>query len=245
MKIFSFVFVFLISHSFLFSQIESGKKKGKKNKTTIEPSKQSEEEQKTIVSLSYGRGNSFRILKQNGYFYGDSLGERSLETKKATPAFYLALNSPLQKKLFLDFGIGFQQFGEQYSKVLLDSMVSYENKYSNLVLPFKIQYKKGKDFQFFVSTGFQAQLALKFSNAYTITKDNTSTTTTSTITYNKTSFSFASTSSIGFQMRFSPKSCLIVSGDFIQQLSSSYNKQAPYIHKPNFLGFKIGLGFKI
>lgn len=245
MKIFSLTCLFLFTNSILFSQIESGKKKGKKNKQVVEASKQNENEPKTIVSLSYARGNSFRILKQNGDFFGDSLGEKSLETKIPCSGIYLGLNNSLQKNLFLDFGIGFQQFGEQFSKDMIDSTISYENKYSNIVLPLKIQFKKGKDFQLFVSTGFQAQLALAFSNEYTITKDNASNTIKSEITYNKNSFSLASCSSIGFQMRFSPKSCLIVSGDFIQQLSSSYNKQAPHIHKPNFYGFKIGLGFKL
>jgi hypothetical protein len=245
MKIFTLLFLFLVTNSFLFSQIESGKKKGKKNKQAVESSKPVEMEQKTIVSLNYARGNSFRTLQQNGDFYGDSLGERSNETAQATSGVYLTLNNPINKNLFLDFGIGFQQFGERYSKDLLDSTISYENKYSNLVLPLKIQFKKGKDFQFFVSTGFQAQLALAFTNEFTTTKDNASNTTKTEITYNKNSFSIASTSSLGFQMRFSPKSCLIVSGDFIRQLSSSYNSQASYIHKPYFYGFKVGLGFKL
>jgi len=231
-----------------FAQIESGKKgeKKKKIKTTEAVSTSTKPlEDYTLLSLSYAHGSAFRLLKTNGDFYGDSLGEKSREQRLNTSAVYLGANSKLSKNLYLDFGLGFQQFGEQYEHEFTDSTVNYKTKYSTVVLPFKLHFQVGKKVIFFVNTGIQAQLLAGYSNEYTVKKGSAETTTETHLLKFKNTFSLASTSSLGIQFPFSPKTCLIVSGDYIQQVSSTFNKQAPYIHKSNFYGFKIGLGFKI
>lgn len=244
-------FLFLFSsllffelHSF--TQIESGKTGEKKKKpkevkktTPVTPS-----EDFTLLSLNYAHGNAFRLLKSNGDFYGEALGERAKEKLISANGFYFAANSKLNKNIYLDFGLGLQQYGEQYKYENLDTTISYTTKYSTTVLPLKIHFQTGKKLVLFFNTGIQAQLLVKYSNSYNSKIGAEETITETELLKYKNSFSLASTTSIGIMYPFSTKTCILLSGDFIQQISSTYNNQAPYIHKANFYGFKIGLGYK-
>lgn len=236
--------LFFEMHSY--TQIVSGKTsdKKKKNKELKKTTPVTPSEDFTLLSLNYAHGNAFRLLKSNGDFYGEDLGEHAKEKLISANGFYFAANSKLNKNIYLDFGLGLQQYGEQYTYQNLDTTISYTTKYSNVVLPLKVHFQTGKKLVFFFNTGIQAQLLSKYFNSNTTKIGEEEEIKETALLKYKNAFSLASTSSIGVSYPFSPKTCIMLSGDFIQQISSTYNKQAPYIHKANFYGFKIGLGCK-
>lgn len=244
---------FLLAALSLDAQIESGKTGPKKKRTRSKTEKVKGPATRqipvaydyTLLSLHYSFGSSFRTLKENGDFYGEPLGERSQETRLPVSGVYLGANTKFNKQIHLDFGLGFQQYGEQYTSSGSDTLVSYKTRYSNLVLPLKVQYQSGQKVIFFIGTGFQAQLLAAYLKKTSTTVEGNESTVKVTELKNKNPFSIASISSIGVQLPMSAKSTLLISGDYILQLSNTFNKQAPYIHRSNLFGFKVGIGFKI
>lgn len=243
---------FLLAAFSLNAQIESGKTGPKKKRTHTKTEKtegakpdKSPASDYTLLSLNYSYGSSFRTLKENGDFYGEPLGERSQETRLPVSGVYLAANTKFDGHIHLDFALGFQQYGEQYENSGSDTSISYKTTYSQLVLPLKVQYQGGKKVSFFIGTGFQAQLLAAYQNKTTVTIEGNESTIKETVLKNKSPFSLASTSSIGVQLPMTAKSTLLISGDYVLQLSNTFNKQAPYIHRSSLFGFKVGIGFKI
>ncbi|MGV3632139.1 MAG: hypothetical protein ACO1O6_13095 [Bacteroidota bacterium] len=235
------------------AQIESGKSGPRKKRTRTKTEKTKGPETNripvadnyTLLSLSYSYGSSFRTLKENGDFYGEPLSERSRETRLPVSGFYLGANTEFAGRIHLDFGLGFQQYGEQYKNSGSDTLISYKTTYSQLVLPLKVQYQTGSKVKFFIGTGFQAQLLAAYLNKTTTTIEGNENTVKVTELKNKTPFSIASTSSVGVQLPMNAKSMLLISGDYILQLSNTFNKQAPYIHRSNLFAVKVGIGFKL
>lgn len=243
----SILFLFLLLSGLgtvLHAQIESGKsgpkkKKPREVKTTVPTDDYS------LFSLNFAYGSSYRSLKPNGDFYGEELGEKSRETRLPVSGVYLAANTRFEGHFHLDFALGFQQYGEQYAGPESDTIVSYTNTYSQLVLPLKVHYQTGQKLVFFVGTGLQAQLMAAYVNKTTTETGDEKNTVKTTELKNKSPFSIASTSAIGIQYPLGNKTTLILSGDYIQQLTNTFNTQAAYIHRSSFWGVKLGLGFKI
>lgn len=242
----SLFILFVFSPLFLFSQIESGKSGGKKIKNKeVKVKTEEKSEDAILIQLSYLQGNSFRFLQKNGDFYGKELGERVNEFKLNTKNFQLGASSKITKNIALDFGIGFQQYGEKYEQTFSDTVIRYQNTYTNIVIPLKIQFQTGNDFVFFANTGIQAQQLFGYKNKYTTVYKNVETTVTDKTLSDKNSFSIANCLTLGVQLHWSKKTCIIFAGDFIQQITNTYNKQAAYIHKPYYYGYRISIGYKL
>ncbi len=251
MKIVS-LFCFLLFAFSLTAQIESGKtgpKKKKKNpekeKTEVIKAPETLTGDYTLLKFSYSYGSSYRSLKPNGDFYGEPLGERSKETRLPVSGFHLGVNTKFEGHIHLDFGIGFQQFGEQYNNGGSDTIIEYTSTYSRMVLPLKVQYHGGKKTVFFVGAGFEAQLLAAYSNKTTTTIESKESSVKVTTLKNKAPFSLAAVASAGVQLPLGKKLTFLASGEYSIQLSNTFNKQATYVHRSDLFGVKLGLGYKL
>ncbi|MCE3295666.1 MAG: hypothetical protein K0R65_1380 [Crocinitomicaceae bacterium] len=255
MKNFFSLFCLMLLTFSLNSQIETGKSgTKKKRKTTVQDKNTGTgktdktvvpKEDYTLLSLGYSYGSSFRSLKENGDFYGEPLGERGQEKRLPVSGVYLGANTKFDQKIHLDFGIGFQQYGEQYQNSGSDTTISYKTTYSHVVLPLKVQYQTGDKIIFFIGTGLQAQLLAAYLNKTSTTIEGNETTVKVTELKNKNPFSIASVSSAGVQLPLGNRASFLVSADYALQLSNTFNKQAPYIHRSNLFAIKAAIGFKL
>lgn len=225
-----------------FSQIESGKKNVKREKREIKVGADSLDPTANLIYLAYGTGSSYRMLKPNGDFYGEALGERAKEYQITTGNFNLGVKTQLQNKLQLDLGIGFIQYGEAYNQTINDTNIRYQNTYSHICTPIKIKYAIGRKVQFFVGTGLQAQMFYGFKHDETISSGKFSSNTVDKSSKNMNFFTLSSCSDLGIQYAFKGLLRLFLAADFYYQLNSSYLNQEPYIHKPFQFGGKFGVG---
>lgn len=236
-----FILLLLFTSLSLYSQIETvshPKQKEKKQKSQTS-------ENKSLFYIQYNYGISNRSLQKNGDFYGKELGERSSESPLSVSGFYMGINSPLYRRINLDMGLGFQQFGEQNNLNFSDTLIHYTNTYSNLVLPVKIHLQTGNRWAFFCNTGLQLQMLASYLNVRTVTINGQEERTKNKTLKDHQSISLSSTSSAGLKVQLSDKTSFYLSAGYVKQLTNTFNKQGPYIHKSDLLCLQFGLGFKM
>ena len=217
--IFTLTLIISFSNS-TFSQIESGKKTSKKTKILQNTKSSNSDSLKTnCVFLSYSTGTSFRNLSITEKFVKN---QDQLNSEVKIPSFSadLALKSHFNKNLFYIFGIGYQQFGEDF-KFEGDTTISYQTRYSNLILPFKIGIQGGKKLNYFVSTGLQGQMLYEYKKSETVKIEDTETSSSTKKTSNLSSFGLSSCSTIGLQYN-SNFFCFSLAGEYIYQLNSTF-----------------------
>jgi hypothetical protein len=243
------IVLFLVVNLFVFSsvsfaQIESGKKgevKPKKEKKEIE---QKPESSGLSIYGEYLFASSFRFLKSNGDFFGEELGERVNEKSIKTNNFTLGLEQQISKKFYLAFGLAFINYGEKYSETVSDSLLSYQNTYGFISVPVQFGYKKTiKRFSFSISAGLQAQFLNSFKNTQTYFKDGQELEITNKDDKHLNLTNLAFVNNLRFAYRLSNLIEYFVGTSYSLQLTSTYNKQQPYIHKGYLTGVKTGLIF--
>ncbi len=227
-----------------FSQIESGKKTSKNAKVLQNTKSQNCDSLKTnYVFLSYSKGTSFRNLSIREKFVKN---QDQLNSEVKIPSFNvdLALKSQITKNFFYNFGIGYQQFGEDFKFEGNDTSISYKTRYSNLILPFKIGIQGGKKLNYFAATGLQGQMLYEYKKTETIKIEDTETSVSTKKASNLSSFGLSSCSTIGLQYNLN-FICFALAMEYIYQLNSMFQVQKGLKHNPYFYGVKFSVGFKI
>lgn len=241
MKVSLILCLSMISFNLTFSQIESGKKGPEIKKVKVKAERNDSIIRNSAI-ISYGFGNSFRIASiQDSIFLTPSEIQNEFKVKSNQIGFNL--KQELNKNFAFSMGVGYQSFGEQFNLVA-DTSRKYEVKYKNFVVPLKFFVQAGKELKFFASTGFQGQFLFDYEKKITIKTSEKETVSSLNKDNNLRKVSFASTSSLGLQYYFS-NFTLNLSGDFIYQLSSTFQKQKGLTHNPFYYGISFGFGFYI
>jgi hypothetical protein len=231
--------IFCISS--IFSQIESGKK-GQEIKEVKIKREKNDSIIKNSAILSYGFGNSFRTISiQDSIFTNPS--ELREEFKVNRNQFAFNLKKEINKNFAFSMGVGYQSYGEQFNLVA-DTAKKYEIKYKNFVIPLQFYVQTGGNLKLFASTGFQAQFLFDYEKETTIRIADKETISSLNKDVNLRKVNLASTSSLGLQYYLS-NFTLTLKGDFIYQLSSTYQEQKGLNHHPFYYGISFGFGFYI
>ena len=233
-------------------QIESGKTKStpKKNSEKIESQEKIAILYQPTSEFYFGGsiGMADRMLTENSGLFGKPLGERANENPLITGGFTVGLRNKIKKNFWLDFGASLARNGESYDykSEINDSSYSYKTNYNYFAIPIKLQYITAGKFKFVAGLGLQPQLFMGFKQKNEwIDSENVN--GNSTITDNKqiNFFTISALANIGFSWQIKPKVSFYFLPEVRTQLNSTYQKQAPYIHKGMFLGIQTGFSFGI
>lgn len=185
---------------------------------------------------------NYRLLKENKEPYGDTLGLRALETHLNSWSFGVGIQNDINEFLSWDGGISYLRNGEQYNFESDDSTYSYQTQYSYIAMPVRINYFIGKEIKFTIGAGLVPQMfsGYKQEIQWTTSKEVKESETVETkMGFN--SFILSSIISAGVQLKMQKNWMLYVSPEVRIQLTSSYEKQADYIHKNRAYGLTFGL----
>ncbi|MES2589810.1 MAG: hypothetical protein V4622_12595 [Bacteroidota bacterium] len=226
--------------TFSFSQIVSGKKTQKPKRDLS--SNTNDTLKKAYLLLSYNNGISFREMSITEKIVKKQ-EQLNAETKMPVSNFELSFKSEINKHFYYHIGIGTQKYGEKYDFVG-DTSISYTTTYSNLAIPLKLSVQTGTKLNLFASTGIQAQMLVKYRKYETTIIGNNETEVIYKKSTNISPFTLASTSSIGVQYNLDIVS-FSLAGEYIRQLTSTFDSQKGIVHKPYFYGVKLSIGFRI
>lgn len=221
---------------------ESEKVEKKEEKKPKEPKKMDTLSNSTSIYFVTNWSKTSRVLTINPEMTADSLGERAFENQLSVWSFGVGIRTQLTKNLLWDGGISLYRNGESYNFIGSDTTFSYQNYYTYLAMPIRLNYIVGKDFQFYAGAGLVPQMFSGFRQETQWTTSTNSTgheTIKSKIGYN--SFVLSSIFNVGFIMNFQNNWSLIVSPEARIQLTSSYLKLNDFIHKGRAYGITFGL----
>lgn len=249
--------VLLTVHSFSFSQIESGKVGGEKKTEQkiekIKPAKVKTPKEitpfvssSTKLEIGMNVGMGFRSLSQNKSVFGEALGTKSEETPLFVSGYNLGIRSQLNSNFHLHFGFSLAQTGEQYRFEQADTLSAYQTKYTYFAVPIGIQFVAGKKLRFVAGLGLQPQLLaktstnLEFRDRYNATSSDK---TSSKI--GKQFFTLGSYANLGLEFQASKKVSVYLLPEIRYNLTNTFGKQEPHVHKGQFFGAQFGISIGI
>lgn len=246
-RFFSILFTLMCVNSFTYAQIESGKVEKPAQKPSQEekkPSKAVNYSPATTMYIGGGMGSSFRSLTINEGLFAKPLGERANEEATFVGAATIGVRNRISTSFLLDFGVSYVGNGEKYAFSGIDTSFSYRTSYNYLAIPLKVQYVTGKKVKFLVGAGIQPQLFLSANRESTwVDSENKSGSETEKLNKTMNFFTLAAIANAGIEWQVGPATSLFLMPEFRYQLTSSYTKQTPYVHKGIFYGVQLGLTF--
>jgi hypothetical protein len=222
---------------------EKDKEKSKEKKAITDSVQKTNE-----YVISYIPHNSTRSLTSNVAPYGKLLGELADEKSITNHDFEVVFRNQINKTIGLKFGLRFANTGEKYKLQIGDSTYSYITKYRYVALPI------GVDFGFTLSpaiTWISSATLLPQLNAGRVRKTTTVsdkdktvvTSDKSTDKINTAVFGVAFTT--GLKFRLSTNVNFYISPEARFNLSNTFMKQSPYVHKAKTFGLVFSLGIRI
>ena len=201
-------------------------------------------------SFYAGAGRVFanRTLTENKDPYGEPVGLRADETGFQAWSFQLGMRNRFAHSWSYDVGGSIDRMGEsyEYDDPDTDSTFSYTNRYTYFALPAQVFYTYGKDLRFFIGGGVQPQLLMGYRQEQEWTTSLQSTDRQDVkIEKGLNSFVFGVVASAGVQVRMGKSGSVYVLPAMLWNLTSTYDKQAEYIHKGYSFNLKFGLIFHI
>lgn len=246
------LFFINILTSFGFGQIQIGgdqpkDKKEKKEKTKAITNDSVVYDLKVFLGTTYS--STFRTLEPNhkNELFSDSLGIRADEVNRTAWSFHLGFTSDISSHFMWEAGISFLQNGERYSFSDVDTSHVYDSKYSWLGVPLKIYFKHDfNKFRLQIGVGVIPQMQMKFNrtDTYKDVEGTESTIKTKTINGMNT-FGVSAVGNIGFHYAVTNRFGFYAQFEYRHQLTSSYLKTYPYIHRGTAIGANVGFTFGI
>lgn len=237
--------------SFSFGQIQIGG-------SQPEPVKEKKEKVKKVrndstdYSMKVFAGTSisstFRRLEPNkNDLFADSLGSRANEKSKAYWSFHLGFSSDISRHFMWEAGVSFLRNGEQYNFPQNDSTHTYTTRHSWIGVPIKFYFKH--DFnKLRLQVGIGAiphmQMKYKRTDSY-VQQDGTRITNDLKTINGMNTFGVSVIGNAGIHYSLSKRTGIYLMFEYRQQLTSSYWKTNPYIHKGTAIGANFGLTFGI
>lgn len=237
--------------SFTFGQIQIGgnqpeEKKEKKEKEKKIHTDSTDYSMRVFFGTTYA--NTFRVLEPNkDELFADSLGSRADEKNRSYWSFHLGFSSDISRYFMWEAGISFLRNGEQYSFSDVDSSHTYTNRHSWIGVPIKFYFKHDMNrFRIQVGAGVIPHMQLKYKRTETYVNQNGTTTTNEVKTINGiNTFGVSVIGNAGFHYSLSKRVGVYAMFEYRHQLTSSYWKTNPYIHKGTAIGANFGLTFGI
>lgn len=255
--IYKTLLVLLTVHSFSFSQIESGKvNEGKKNEKKVEKTKvpkvQKVKEKKEFVSsttnleIGINLGMGYRDLAENKTIFGKPLGSKTEETPLFVNGYNLGIRSQLNTNFHLHFGFSLVQTGEQYRFEKSDTLSAYQHKYTSFAVPIGIQYVVGEKIRFVAGIGLQPQLLAKTSTKSQFRDaKNAETSSSSSNKKGMQFFTLGSYLNFGIEYQLSQRISIYLMPEIRYNLTNTFGKQEPYVHKGQFFGAQFGISIGV
>lgn len=246
-RFFSILFLLLFVNTFALTQIESGKVSKPVQKPSQEekkPAKAMNYSPATTIYVGGGMGSSFRSLSINEGLFAKPLGERANEEATFVGAATIGVRNRISSSFLLDFGVSYVGNGEKYAFSGVDTSFSYRTSYNYLAIPLKVQYVTGKKVKFLVGAGIQPQLFLSSNRKSTwVDSENKSGSETEKLNKTMNFFTLSAIANAGIEWQVGSTTSLFLMPEFRYQLTNSYTKQTPYIHKGIYYGVQLGLSF--
>jgi hypothetical protein len=229
------LFALIFCNSLVFSQKtdSSGVFINKKGKQVI----------KTGSEIYFGitPAYSFRSLKPNPGLFSKPLGARSEEKGKFGLSYNLGFRKTLNKVLFIDLGVAFLRYQEQFSTTK-DSTYAYVNTYRYIGIPLKLGVQFGDKFKWQVSAGIIPKMFLnEVQNIDYLDKNNLEQKKKLKFRDDFNFFTVDAVISAGFRWNFSRNVGFYFMPEARWQLSNTFQKQNGYIQKAFAYGFAVGL----
>jgi hypothetical protein len=242
------VFGLYLTSFFSFSQIVIGEPEEEKKPAEVQ--KETVIREKKVVETDGINSIYFvtnwsvtnRSLVPNGDLFGKELGKRVDETSLNTWSFGIGLRNRFGSNYFWDGGISFYRNGESYLFTDMDTMFAYQTYYNYIAMPLRVNAFVGDKFKFSAGAGIVPQMFSSYRQEQqweTTTQSKGKETIKTKSGYN--SFAVSAIVNIGLTMDFDNGWSVLVSPEFRWQLTSSYTKIAPYIHKGQAYGVTFGL----
>lgn len=247
----------LLTSPILFSQIVGGGEPKKEETKKVEDplvkkaGKESKREVDNQTQLYFNTNwsNSYRKLSPNSGLFAGELGKRVDEKNANFWSFGLGFRNKLSEHLQLSAGLGFVKNGEKYAFVGTDTSFNYVSTYRYVSMPIVLNFTYGKDIQFFVGAGFMPQMTLKYTQEQNWTNpDQVKSSYTVKLKGTDPSFNPVTVSALfnaGVQLKYSQFWSIYLSPEVRYQLSSSYSKTSPFVHKAYTIGFNVGLTYQL
>lgn len=198
--------------------------------------------------LGAGRVFANRTLESNKSPYGAPLNSRADETGLKTWSYQAGVRNRIGKYLSYDVGLGIDRFGEsyKYDDPNSDSTFSYTSRYSYYAVPVQVLATFGKDFRFFFGGGIEPQLIAGYRHKEKSTTGlNAPQEKTIKSTNGINQFNMGVLATCGIQWRLGRTTSVYCMPTWMWNLTSTYDKQADYIHKATTFNLKFGLVFHI
>lgn len=248
-RILILLFFINILTSFGFGQIQIGgndpqDKNGKKEKVKKDPNDTTKYGIRLFLGTTYA--GTFRTLAPNkNDLFADSLGIRANETSRPAWSFHLGITNDISKHLMWEAGISFIQNGERYSFSDTDTSHSYSAKYSWIGVPLKLYFKHDfNKLRLQVGIGAIPHMQLKFRRTDVFKNQKGVETTVETkTTTGMNNFGISAVGNIGVHYSITNRFGAYVLFEYRHQLTSSYLKTYPYIHRGTSIGANFGLTF--
>lgn len=237
-----FLCLFLAFSSY--SQIEISKEKQlkeKKIRTTFESIDSSYTE--VLIGANYGFTN--RLLIENEGLFGDSLGQKAQEEGLNAWSFGLIMRNRFHPHFAWTGGIRYLQNGETYRFEEGDSLYAYENKYRYVSMPIRLEFFYGKRFGVSAGVGIEPQMLSGFNQALRY-KDSLGVEQEENFSAKDgfSSFVLSVNATIGMYYCINRQFTVHLTPEYRRQLTSSFDKYAPYKHYGYAWGVNLMLGYK-
>ncbi len=227
----------------------------KKEEPKEEPKKKEEKKTDTLnvepktdqlaVYLEFAPGKSVPTIESNSNsIFSKPVGERANEIPEKVWSYSVGLRFKVNNFIKFQTGIGLMKNRESYSFKEQDTSYSYTTDYNYIYLPIKLFAEYHKVIDFKLGAGIMAQMLTTYKQTGEY----------KTVSGNQIKFENAKKDglnplivsavfSAGFSYRFSDGMSIFFVPEYRYQLSSTYIKNHPYIHKVNALTFNFGLYF--
>lgn len=253
-RILILLFFINILTSFGFGQIQIGGNEPKGKKAKKEKSLQQAQSKEPNDSTEYGirvflgttYGSTFRTLTTNkNDLFGDSLGVRADETSRPAWSFHLGFTNDISKYLMWEAGVSFIQNGERYRFSDMDTSHTYSAKYSWIGVPLKLYFKHDfNKLRLQVGVGAIPHMQLKFRKTDVFTnREDVETTVETKTTTGMNNFGISAVGNIGVHYSITNRFGVYALFEYRHQLTSSYLKTYPYVHRGTSIGANFGLTF--
>lgn len=248
-RILILLFFINILTSFGFGQIQIGgnEPKGKKmknEKAKKDPNDSTKYDIRVFLGTTYA--NTFRTLTPNkNELFGDSLGVRANETSRPAWSFHLGVNNDISKYLMWEAGVSFIQNGERYHFSDTDTSHNYSAKYSWIGVPLKLYFKHDfNKLRLQIGVGAIPHMQLKFRRTDVFTnREGVETTTEIKTTTGMNNFGISAVGNIGVHYSITNRFGVYATFEYRHQLTSSYLKTYPYVHRGISIGANFGFTF--
>lgn len=245
-------FFISILTSFVSGQIQIGgsqpkapkSSKSKKDKTIKSVNDTTVYSMKVFAGTTFG--TTYRTLEPNkNELFADSLGYRADERSKAYWSFHIGFTSDINKHLMWEAGVSFMRNGEQNSFSSPDTSYNYVNRHSWIGVPLKLYFKHDlKKIRFQIGVGAIPHMQLKYKSVGMYTDINGKEISTELKTIKgMNNFGVSLIGNAGIHYSFTKRIGMYLQFEYRHQLTSSYWKTDPYIHRGTVIGANLGLTF--